>query len=65
MFFEIPENPGDSGFLGYPRIIPSCIPDFDIMPKGTLVSFCTRDVRITLNIINVLVLAYGTKISKD
>ena len=29
VFFEIPGNPGDSGFLGYPRIIPSCIPDIN------------------------------------
>jgi hypothetical protein len=33
------------------------------MPKSTLLSFCTRDLWITLNIINVL--AYGAKIPKD
>ena len=36
-FFQIPGNPGDSGFLGYPKIIPSCIP-------GTVLNY--KKVRI-------------------
>ena len=50
VFFKIPGNPGDLGFLGYPRIIPSCIPSvlahmYGTVPYGTLVPYGIVTVR--------------------
>ena len=39
VFFEIPGNPGDSRILGYPRIIPSCIPAVSITSSDYLVRY--------------------------